>query len=156
MLPEQVWNAEDLPERELFNGKPSGSGMPLAWAHAEYIKLLRSLHDGAVWDAVPQTQQRYIEQRRTAGFQIWRPKQRRAFVSAGKDLRVDLDEAACVRWRIRGKEQTARTTDSGLGLHTVRLPLASVSVGTAVRVFVEPEDASSKQGTDAFLVKIHG
>ncbi len=154
MLPEQVWDADDLPGRELFNGKPTGSGMPLAWAHAEYIKLLRSLHEGAVWDAVPQTQQRYITERRTAGFQIWRPKQRRAFVSTGKDLRVDLDEPACVRWRIGGKEQTARTTDSGLGLHTVRLPLASVSKGTAVRVFVEPEDAASKQGKDAFLVKI--
>ena len=35
LIPEQVWDGPDLPERELFNGKPSGSAMPLVWAHAE-------------------------------------------------------------------------------------------------------------------------
>lgn len=50
MIPEQVWDADDIPEHMLFNGHPAGSGMPLVWAHAEYIKLLRSLHGGAVWD----------------------------------------------------------------------------------------------------------
>jgi glucoamylase len=44
-LPEQVWDAADIPERELFNGHPSGSAMPLVWAHAEYVKLVRSLSD---------------------------------------------------------------------------------------------------------------
>ena len=45
-IPEQIWDAEDKPRKELINGKPSGSAMPLVWAHAEYIKLLRSLQDG--------------------------------------------------------------------------------------------------------------
>ena len=44
LLPEQVWDAPDIPERELFNGRPSGSAMPLVWAHAEYAaSSLRSL-----------------------------------------------------------------------------------------------------------------
>ncbi len=30
-----------------------GSAMPLMWAHAEYIKLLRSTADGKVYDTVP-------------------------------------------------------------------------------------------------------
>ena len=34
---------------------PSGSAMPLVWAHAEHIKLLRSLADGRVFDMPPQT-----------------------------------------------------------------------------------------------------
>jgi hypothetical protein len=46
MIPEQVWDADDIPEHSLFNGHPTGSGMPLAWAHAEYIRLLCSLHEG--------------------------------------------------------------------------------------------------------------
>ena len=54
-MPEQVWDAADIPERELFCGRPSGSAMPLVWAHAEHIKLLRSLRDGAVFDMPPQT-----------------------------------------------------------------------------------------------------
>ena len=48
------WDAEDIPGKMLFNGHPAGSGMPLVWAHSEYVKLLRSLHDGKVWDMPPQ------------------------------------------------------------------------------------------------------
>ena len=42
MIPEQVWDADPIPERRLYPGRPSGSAMPLAWAHAEYVKLLVS------------------------------------------------------------------------------------------------------------------
>ena len=49
-ISEQVWDAEDLPERGLFMGRPTGSAMPLVWAHAEYLKLRRSLRDGRVFD----------------------------------------------------------------------------------------------------------
>ena len=55
LLPEQVWDCDDIPERELFRGRPAGSAMPLVWAHAEHIKLLRSLREGRVFDMPPQT-----------------------------------------------------------------------------------------------------
>ncbi len=63
MLPEQVWDGPDIPERELFNGRPSGSAMPLVWAHAEYAKLVRSLHEGRVFDMPQQTYERYVRGR---------------------------------------------------------------------------------------------
>ena len=44
LLPEQVWDEADKPAKFMFLGKPTGSAMPLMWAHAEYIKLLRSAH----------------------------------------------------------------------------------------------------------------
>lgn len=62
-IPEQVWDADDIPARELFRGKPTGSAMPLVWAHAEYIKLRRSLADGAVFDMPRVSFQRYVEGR---------------------------------------------------------------------------------------------
>ena len=40
MLPEQVWDTAPIPARELAPGRPSGSAMPLVWAHAEFLKLL--------------------------------------------------------------------------------------------------------------------
>jgi glucoamylase len=40
MLPEQVWDAAPIPTLELAPGRPSGSAMPLVWAHAEFLKLL--------------------------------------------------------------------------------------------------------------------
>lgn len=43
-LPEQVW--QDGPGA----GKPTGSATPLGWSHAEYLRLLRSVSDGAVFD----------------------------------------------------------------------------------------------------------
>ena len=43
LISEQVWDSPDIPERELHFGRPSGSAMPLVWAHAEYLKLRRSL-----------------------------------------------------------------------------------------------------------------
>lgn len=61
LIPEQVWDAEDIPEREIFRGRPTGSAMPLVWAHAEYIKLLRSIKDGDVFDLPVQTIKRYLQ-----------------------------------------------------------------------------------------------
>lgn len=58
LISEQVWDADPIPEKELFPGRPSGSARPLVWAHAEHVKLLRSLADGAVFDSPPQTRQR--------------------------------------------------------------------------------------------------
>ncbi len=50
----------DIPAKDLRFGRPSGSAMPLVWAHAEYLRLSRSLHDGRVFDMPPQTVQRYL------------------------------------------------------------------------------------------------
>lgn len=46
LIPEQIWDGVPLPERGLFPGKPTGSVMPLVWAHAEYLKLLCARRDG--------------------------------------------------------------------------------------------------------------
>ena len=46
MLPEQVWDHDDLPAEGMYKGQSAGSAKPLVWAHAEYIKLLRSAVEG--------------------------------------------------------------------------------------------------------------
>ena len=43
MLPEQVWDHDDMPEKGMYLGRSAGSAQPLVWAHAEYLKLLRSV-----------------------------------------------------------------------------------------------------------------
>ena len=50
MLPEQVWDYADLPSEGMYFGRSAGSAQPLVWAHAEYIKLLRSVADGKIFD----------------------------------------------------------------------------------------------------------
>ncbi len=51
LLSEQVW--EDT-------GQGTGSATPLVWAHAEYLVLWRSLHDGVVNDRPSAVSQRYL------------------------------------------------------------------------------------------------
>jgi glucoamylase len=71
-LPEQVWDSTDLPESHLCLGGPTGAAMPLAWAHAEYLKLLRSTRDGKVFDLIPEVYQRYVESAATCKLiEIW-------------------------------------------------------------------------------------
>jgi glucoamylase len=55
MLPEQVWDGVGAATTHEFKpGDGTNSATPLAWTHAEYIKLLRSIGDRQVWDSYPQ------------------------------------------------------------------------------------------------------
>ncbi|HEY4341799.1 MAG TPA: glycoside hydrolase family 15 protein [Steroidobacteraceae bacterium] len=46
LLPEQAWDSPAIPARGLFPGRPSGSAMPLLWAHAEFLKLVIAQESG--------------------------------------------------------------------------------------------------------------
>ena len=59
LLPEQVWDEADLPEKSMRKGQPAGSAVPLVWAHAEYLKLMRSATDGKVFDRIDPVYERY-------------------------------------------------------------------------------------------------
>ena len=59
MLPEQVWDHPDMPEQGMYEGRTAGSAQPLVWAHAEYLKLLRSVVDGKIFDTIPVVAARY-------------------------------------------------------------------------------------------------
>ena len=61
MLPEQIWDEADWPELGLTLGNPMGPAMPLVWAHAEYVKLLRSVTDGEVFDSIAAVANRYAK-----------------------------------------------------------------------------------------------
>jgi glucoamylase len=155
MIPEQVWDADDIPERFLFNGHPAGSGMPLVWAHSEYIKLLRSLHANAVWDMPPQTVERYLKSDHSANFQIWTTSQRRGWLAPDKNLRVDLSGSAQVEWTVDGNSSTVSTNETGFGLHSAMLPLNAIGSGKEVAVTVTPLDSGSGNlKPDSFVIRI--
>ena len=134
LLPEQVWDADDIPQRELFRGRPSGSAMPLVWAHAEYVKLLRSLRDGAIFDLPPQTVQRYITDQVQPRCRDWRENWWRSRIPAGQSLRIQIDTPGIIRWSSDGWEtfQETPTFDVGLGLNAAELPTALMQAGAVV------------------------
>jgi glucoamylase len=98
MLPEQVWDADDIPAHDLTNGHPSGSGMPLVWAHSEYLKLVRSLDDGMVFDMPPQPVQRYIREKTVSPLIIWRFNHQIRTLPQGKILRIETLVPTQLRW----------------------------------------------------------
>ncbi|MCS6627399.1 glucan 1,4-alpha-glucosidase [Roseibacterium beibuensis] len=62
LLPEQAWDGVGHPTAHNYQpGEGTNSATPLAWTHAEYIKLLRSLADRAVWDRYAPVEERYAQ-----------------------------------------------------------------------------------------------
>ena len=59
MMPEQIWDAPDIPSESLYLGRSAGAAQPLVWAHSEYLKLLRSAADGKVFDQIAIVEERY-------------------------------------------------------------------------------------------------
>lgn len=132
LIPEQVWDSEDIPEKDLFNGFPSGSAMPLVWAHAEYIKLLRSLNDKKIFDMPNQTFQRYVINKVSSNLTLWRYNHKSRKMKVSNILRVELPSPAIVHWSTDSWKtaQDSQTRDSGLGLYYVDLPTAQFKTGT--------------------------
>jgi len=134
LLPEQVWDAADISGRELFFGKASGSACPLVWAHSEYIKLVRSLRDGRIFDQPPQTSKRYRVDKRKARLWEWRFNNKCRVAPRGKILRIAVHAPAVIHWSKDGW-QTATdvsTRDTGLGIYIADLPADKLDAGRVV------------------------
>ena len=66
-------------------GEPTGSAMPLMWAHAEYVKLLRSAADGKVFDQIPEVAERYLPVPPTQEDGSLETQSSRALYASGRD-----------------------------------------------------------------------
>lgn len=150
MFPEQVWDAQDVPQRELFFGRPSGSAMPLVWAHAEYIKLRQSIQEARVFDMPRQTVQRYLIDKIGSHHVIWRFNHKCRTMTAGKTLRVELLAAATIHWGVDNWQQIsdAETRDTGLGVHVADLPTQKLAHGTRVRFTFHWRDGACWEDRD--------
>lgn len=155
LLPEQSWDTADIPGHELFFGQPAGSAMPLVWAHAEYLKLVRSLGDGRVFDMPPQAWQRYAVQQTGSGLRGWRFNQKLRELPAGCTLRIELLVPARVHWTVDGwhSSQDSDTRPSGLGTHYFDVPTAALPVGARVTFTPYWTDAARWEGVN-FLVAV--
>ncbi len=103
LLPEQVWDESDRPEIHMYSGRPTGSAMPLVWAHAEYIKLLRSAQDGQVYDWIPEVAQRYLGDRTRGQFlEIWKFNRQIGRVRKGCTLRIQTIAPFQLHWSSDG------------------------------------------------------
>jgi glucoamylase len=155
LLPEQLWDSANIPDRELFIGHPTGGAMPLAWAHAEYLKLCRSLRDGEIFDRPPQTVKRYLQDKTTSHRVTWRFNNKVRTMPPGKVLRLETLAPARVHWSSDGWRTTRdeTTRDTTLGMHVVDLPTEHLRAGARIDLTFYWPEADRWEGAD-YLVCI--
>lgn len=154
LLAEQLWDAADLPDLSMRFGKPAGSAMPLCWAHAEYISLVRSAHDGVCFDRIAPVYQRYAVGKQGHRVEIWTLAHQPQQIAAGKDLRIICESAGTVHWTDDGwnSQHDTALLPSALGLFSVDLPLAALPAGSTVTFTFHWELPEHWQSQD-FVVK---
>lgn len=125
LLSEQVWDEADRPEQHLYLGQPTGAVMPLMWAHAEYVKLLRSVVDGQVFDIIRELAARYYSHAECKPLEVWKPNRQGRTVQSGYTLRVQAPAAFKLHWT-RNEWQTiedTRSIETALGIEFVDIPI---------------------------------
>src|SRR5215469_8840859 len=130
MIPEQLWDAPDLPGDNMKFGQPTGSAMPLCWSHAEYLTLVRSRHDGVPFDRVDAAYQRYVVNPVPNQHEIWTLRHPIRVMPQGKTLRIILPAEATVVWTVDGWKQTNESEANyvhGLSLWFVDLPTTELA-----------------------------
>ena len=154
-ISEQVWDVADIAKRELYLGRPSGSAMPLVWAHAEYLKLRRSLREGKIFDLPPQTVQRYLKDKTVSPRLLWRFNHKLRSMPPGKILRVETLTAAVIHWSMDDwktcHDQT--THDTGLGVQLADLPTEALPKGAQIKFTFFWNEAQRWEGMD-YSVKV--
>ena len=153
LLPEQVWDSADIPDRELFIGHASGSAMPLVWAHAEYVKLCRSLRNGEIFDRPPQPVQRYLVNKVTSRYITWRFNNKVRTMPASRILRIETLAPAIVHWSVDDWVTVLDTPsiDTTLGVHVADLRTMNLRPGDHVSLTFYWPDVDRWEGSN-FLV----
>jgi len=161
MLPEQVWDYADLPERELYFGRSAGSAQPLVWAHSEYVKLLRSVADGRVFDRISVVEERYAlatgEKKNSSKVEFFQLTRKIGSMAADRSL-VVLDPAGFeLVWSVDGWQtvQHTQATELGLAGFNVQLP-KEVTEHAEKIVFTMHWPGENRWAGQNFEVKIDG
>jgi len=136
LLAEQLWNRNPLPNAipPLTPGGPTGSAMPLAWAHAEYIKLVRSVSDNRVFDLLPVVAGRYQQPHPPSPLEVWNFDRQFLSMKAGMTVRIPLTAPFRMRWTHDGWNtwQDIAATATAVGIYYVDLPTQGDQAGSAL------------------------
>ncbi len=158
LLPEQVWDAADIPDRHQLRGRPSGSAMPLCWSHAEYLSLVRSRRDGKVFDRIEPAFQRYVVGgKRDSAYEMWTIRHRTTRLPAGRTLRLILKSRATVHWTTDGWATTVKTDTRPAptrGLHYLDLPTGTLHAGGRAEWTFFWRDADEWEGGENFFADL--
>lgn len=134
MLPEQLWDGDDLPKGKMKRGGPTGSAMPLCWTHAEYVSLVRSHKDGVCFDRIEPVYQRYAKAGTGSKIEMWTLAHQPQRIAQGKMLRIITERAARIHWSFDdwATANDLETHDAGVGCWFGDLPSAQLQAGARI------------------------
>jgi glucoamylase len=128
LISEQLWEFADL--GHLVRGQPTGAAMPLAWAHAEYVKLVRSAVDGKVFDRIDEVADRYLNPSyRRSTLEVWSFIRQVRAVPHGATVRILNENPFRLHWSNDGSDdnwENVQDTDSNtavVGVSYVDIPV---------------------------------
>jgi glucoamylase len=156
MIPEQVWDSPPIPEFDLKIGRPSGSAMPLVWAHGEFVKLAYSKLLGSPVDRPAATWKRYGGVKPKIDYLIWGPAYRPRRLRAGHALTIAINEAATVRWTVNAWRdvQDAETHDIGIDIHVVDLPVTNCKPGDVIQFTFQWRQSQAWEGQNYQIIVV--
>jgi glucoamylase len=129
--------------------------MPLVWAHAEYLKLCRSLRDGEIFDRPPQTVQRYLVEQTMSAHISWRFNNKVRTMAPGRLLRIETLAPAIVHWSDDNWRTVydSPTVDTTLGVQLADLQTTSLRSGDRVSLTFYWPEVERWEGVD-YLVGV--
>jgi glucoamylase len=150
LIPEQVWDGPPLPDRGLKPGKPSGSAMPLVWAHAEFLNLVAARHSGRPPKLLAGVERRYQTQQPAATAWHWRRAEPFDRLPSGRALLIEGATPFRLHHGFDGWHEVFDTLSEsqGLGMHGVRLDAGVLSGHSAIDFTLYFPESDSWEGTD--------
>jgi glucoamylase len=144
MLPEQIWDYKDLPSAGMYLGRSAGSAQPLVWAHAEYLKLLRSAADGRVYDRISVVEERYAvapgKRSFSSQIEIFQTARPVSTIRAGQSLRIVDHERFRVVYTLDDWATTLQLDSRSIGYpgYVVDIPIDAHQAGTLIFTLAWP------------------
>jgi glucoamylase len=150
LIPEQVWDGPAIPARGLEPGKPTGSAMPLVWAHAEFLNLLAARHYGRPPKLLASVEQRYQGRRPVAATWHWRRTEPFQRLPCGRDLLIENAAVFRLHYGFDGwRDVTDKQSEpQGLGMHGVRLDADILSGHATIEFSLYFPEGDSWEGED--------
>jgi glucoamylase len=131
LLPEQIWDQPDIPRELLRYGYQTGSATPLMWAHAEYLKLLRSASDARVFDLIDEVKDRYLKLgRKPSRLRVWKSNRHVKSVAPGDRLRIQATGPFMLHW---SRDEWRHFNDIGSNSTPIGFDYVDIDIGAGDR-----------------------
>ena len=148
LIPEQIWDTEAIPALGLEPGKPSGSAMPLVWAHAEFLKLLATQASGRPTELLDVVKERFGGVVPRADRWHWRRSSPFTSMPRGRGLAIERAAPFTLHFRLgdASAEEERQSTPAPFGMHAVTLSADDLSPHPKISFsFGEPADGPTME-----------